>query len=182
MPKRAVASEDLKRKSVYIFESARIASKEELIVADEGLAISLTCDNNEKPSRRLTQFTLHSEDGTARPLEMVEAGMFITGTVLPLSENSEKSMESNIRCEAFGKIDAWKISGYNEGWPKIWLSAKVADYCCVEPAIGYKKQYDDLFFKKAVACIEVYQELSECKPGCRLGQLLAPVARSLSGN
>lgn len=111
---------------------------------------------------------------------MVEAGLFITGTVLPLSENSEKSMESNIRCEAFGKIDAWKISGYNEGWPKIWLSAKVADYCCVEPAIGYKKQYD-LFFKKAVACIEVYQELSECKPGCRLGQLLAPVARSLSG-
>ncbi|PRQ32904.1 putative DNA (cytosine-5-)-methyltransferase [Rosa chinensis] len=187
MPTRAAACKDFKEKSVHITdESDLIASKEEQIVPEEGLAVRLTCGkdpDNEKPSRRLTQFILHSEDGTARPLEMVEAGLFITGTILPLRESTEKDKDkdSSIKCEGFGRIDAWKISGYDEGSPMIWLSTKVADYCCVKPAIGYKKHYD-LFFEKARACIEVYQKLSKCKSGCSLEELLAGVARSLSGS
>ncbi|KAK9939757.1 hypothetical protein M0R45_016446 [Rubus argutus] len=111
--------------------------------------------DNEKPNRRLTQYILHSGDRTARPPEMVESG--------------DRS------------VCTWKISGYDEGSPIIWLSSKIADYYCVKPSSGYEKHYDFLF-EKACACIEVYKTLSKCNSYRSLEELFAGLARSLSGS
>jgi DNA (cytosine-5)-methyltransferase 1 len=93
---------------------------------------------------------------------MVDSGdLFISGTILPLDEGSDKDKDSGFKCEGFGRIGTWKISGYYEGSPIIWLSTKVADYYCVKPSSGYEKHYD-LLFEKACACIEVYKTLSKC--------------------
>lgn len=188
MPKRAAACKDFKERSVHISEkSDLIASKEEQIVPEESLAVFLTCGkdpDNERPNRRLTQFILHNEDGTAQPLGMMEVGdLFITGTILPLDESSDKNKDKDrgVKCEGFGRIETWDISGYDEGSPIIWLSTDVADYCCVKPASGYKKHYDH-FYEKARACIEVYQKLSKCNSDCSLNELLAGIARSMSGS
>ncbi|PRQ47202.1 putative DNA (cytosine-5-)-methyltransferase [Rosa chinensis] len=188
MPKRAAACKDFKERSVRLSEKSDfIASKEEQIVSDESLAIGLTCGkdpDDDKPNRRLTQFILHNEDGIAQPLEMVQHGdLFITGTLLPLDEASDKGKvkDRGIKCEGFGRIEAWDISGYDEGHPIIWLTTDVADYCCVKPASSYKKHYDN-FCEKARACIEVYKVLSKCNSDCSLDELLAGIARSMSGN
>ncbi|XP_050379658.1 DNA (cytosine-5)-methyltransferase 1-like [Argentina anserina] len=188
MPKRAAACNDFKERSVHLSDKyAFIASKEEEIVSDESLAVVMTRGekpDDEKPNRRLTQFILHNEDGVVQPLEMVQhGGLFITGTLLPLDESSEKGKGKikGVKCEGFGRIEAWDISGYDEGYPIIWLTTDVADYRCVKPASSYKKHYDN-FCEKARACIEVYKVLSKCNSDCSLDELLAGIARSMSGN
>ncbi|XP_004287724.1 PREDICTED: DNA (cytosine-5)-methyltransferase 1-like [Fragaria vesca subsp. vesca] len=190
MPKRAAACKDFKERAVRVSEkSAFIESKEEQVVPDESLAVVMTCGkdpDDEKPNRRLTQFILHNEDGIVQPLEMVQHGdLFITGTLLPLDASSDngkgKGKEKGVICEGFGRIEAWDISGYDEGYPIIWLTTDVADYCCVKPASSYKKHYDN-FCEKARACIEVYKVLSKCNSDCSLDELLAGIARSMSGN
>lgn len=100
---------------------------------------------------------------------------------MPLNKGSDKDKDSGFKCGGFGQIGTWKISGYDEGSPLIWLSTKVADYYCVKPASGYKKHYD-LLFEKARACIEVYKTLSKCNSDCSLEELFAGLARSFSGS
>ncbi|KAI9156359.1 hypothetical protein LWI28_004851 [Acer negundo] len=104
--------------------------------------------------------------------------LFITGFILPLEASSEKGF----RCEGFGRIESWTISGYDEGSPVIWVSTDVADYDCVRPASNYKMLYN-LFFENARACMEVYKILSKTcggSPDLTLDELLGKVVRSMS--
>ncbi|KAJ8765298.1 hypothetical protein K2173_011995 [Erythroxylum novogranatense] len=185
-PKRAAACKDFKEKSLQLSEmSSVVESKKDHLVDEELLAVRLTDGKEEgRANRRLTDFILHDSDGNPQPLEMIEVSdMFISGVILPLQENRDKENEKRVRCEGFGRIEGWDISGYEDGSPVVWLSTDIADYDCLKPASSYKKFYDH-FFEKAHACIEVYKKLSKSfggNPNLTLDELLAGVVRSMSG-
>ncbi|KAL1104200.1 hypothetical protein V6Z11_D04G050300 [Gossypium hirsutum] len=188
-PKRAGACTDFKEKAVCISEKDSVVeTKKDMVVEDEILAVALTCEKDDgRPNRRLTDFVLHNSEGLPQPFEMLEViDMFITGLILPLEENSdkEKVKEKSVRCEGFGHVESWDISGYEDGCPVIWLSTDVADYTCCKPSGSYKKYYEH-FFEKARACVEVYKKLSKPSggnPDLSLDELLAGVVRSMSGS
>ncbi|CBI27718.3 unnamed protein product, partial [Vitis vinifera] len=99
-------------------------------------------------------------------------------------ESSDKEKQKGVRCEGFGRIESWAISGYEDGSPVIWVSTDVADYDCVKPASSYKNFYDH-FFEKARACVEVFRKLSKSSggnPDLSLDELLASVVRSMSAS
>ncbi|XAR69644.1 DNA (cytosine-5-)-methyltransferase [Bertholletia excelsa] len=187
-PKRAAACTDFKEKYIRISsKDSVVETKKDQIVDDEAVAVRLTCVKDDgKPCRRLTDFTFHDSNGLPQPFEMLEVDdVFISGLILPLDENesSKKEKETGFRCEGFGRIESWAISGYEDGSPVIWVSTDIADYDCVKPSGSYKKFYDR-FFAKASACIEVYKKLSKSfggNPQLSLDELLAGVVRVLSG-
>ncbi|KAL5560163.1 hypothetical protein UlMin_036374, partial [Ulmus minor] len=185
LPRRAAACTDFKEKSAKISKkSSLVETKKDQIVDDEDLALGLTSGvDASRPNRRLTDFVVHDENGVSQPLEMLEVNdMFISGVILPLDEKSDKDKERSVRCEGFGRIEAWDISGYEDGFPVIWLSTCLADYHCLKPAATYKKFYD-IFFEKARACIVVYRQLSKSFGGnfnCSLDELLAGVVRTMN--
>ena len=139
--------------------------------------------NDPRPNRRLADFTLYNSNGKPEFVEMVQVDdLSISGTILLLEENSKKGKEKGVRCEGFGRIESWAISGYEEGTPVIWVSTIIADYDCVKLANGYKSPYG-LFLEKANACVQVYQKLSRTPgggPNLTLDELLARVVRSIS--
>lgn len=187
-PKRAAAPSNFQEKSFRLSDkSSVVEAKEEHIVNDEISAIRLTSGpDNPRPNRRLTDFTLHKGDGKPQHLEMSEVDdLFISGLILTLDDNPENDKEKvkGVRCEDFGRIESWAISGYEDGSPVVWVSTELTDYVCVKPASNYKNSYD-LFFCKAQACIEVYKKLTKSYGGNRdlsLDELLAGVTRSMSG-
>ncbi|CAL9757578.1 unnamed protein product [Musa acuminata subsp. burmannicoides] len=186
-PKRAAACSNFKEETVRISEkSVFVETKKVRIEEDEEVAIDLTRLGAEDlpPCRRLVDFTFHDADGNAQPFEMSEIDdCFITAIIMPMDDNMEKEKERGIKCEGFGRIESWSISGYDEGSPIIWVSTENADYECVKPASSYKKFYD-LFYEKARTCIEVYRKLARSvggNPNLSLEELLAAVIRSMSG-
>lgn len=185
MPKRAAACANFKEKAVHISRKAStIEMKKDRCVDDEEVAIRLTAGQEDgRPCRRLADFILHNSDGLQQPFEMLELDdVFISGLILPLEEISQKD-ECSIRCEGFGRIEDWAISGYEDGVPTIWISTEVADYDCVKPSASYKKHYEH-FFAKSTACIEVYKKLSKSSggnPDLSLDELLAGVVRAMNG-
>ncbi|KAL5697799.1 DNA (cytosine-5-)-methyltransferase [Ranunculus cassubicifolius] len=184
MPKRAAACSDFKEKSTRLSES-KVETQKEHVVEEEISAIRLTSGPDDpRTNRRLTEFIFHDVNGNPKPVEMLEIDdLFISGVVLSWDESSEKKKEKGVRCQGFGRIEEWAISGYDEGSPIIWVSTDIADYDCVKPAASYKKFYD-LFFEKARACLEVFKKLpksSGANNDISLDELLAGVARSMSG-
>ncbi|CAI8593488.1 unnamed protein product [Vicia faba] len=188
MPKRSAsaASKNLKEKSFSISDkSCLVETKKDQVVEEELLAVRMTAGQEDgRANRRLTDFILHDETGAAQALEMLEIkDLFITGLILPLEGNTDKKKEQGVRCQGFGRIESWDISGYEDGSPVIWISTEIADYDCQKPAGTYKKYYD-LFFEKARACLEVYKKLAKSSggdPDISLDELLAGMARSMSG-
>ncbi|GER28336.1 cytosine-specific methyltransferase [Striga asiatica] len=185
MPKRAAACSNFKEK-----KSSRISGKDmvleikkDRVIEEELVALRLTAEHEDgRPCRRLTDFTFCNSEGIAQPFEMLEADdIFITGLILPLEESSDKEKARGVRCEGFGRVEEWAISGYEEGSPVIWVSTELADYDCLKPSGSYKKFFDH-FHAKASACIEVYKILSKSS-GCDLclDELLAGLVRSMSG-
>ncbi|KAK3183178.1 hypothetical protein Dsin_030464 [Dipteronia sinensis] len=164
MPRRAAARSDFKEKSIRLSEKASVVeNKRDVVVEEESAALGLTAGQDEsRPNRRLTDFTFHDADGNPKSVEMLEVdNLVITGVILPLEASSEKDKEKGFRCEGFGRIESWAISGYDEGSPVIWVSTDVADYVCVRPASNYKMLYN-LFFEKDRACVEgefIYNQL-----------------------
>lgn len=188
MPRRAAACKDFKSKPVRLPENTSVVeTKKDRVVDEEIAAISLTTGlDDPRPNRRLTDFVFHDADGILKPVEMLEVeDLFISGLILCLEEkSSEKEKDKGVRCEGFGRIESWAISGYEDGSPVIWASTELADYECVKPAIRYKKLYG-LFYEKARACIEVYKTLSKFpggNPDLSLDELLARVVRTISGS
>jgi DNA (cytosine-5)-methyltransferase 1 len=187
LPKRASACRNFKERSVCISEkSCLVETKKDQFAEEEILAVRMTSGQDDgRPNRRLTDFILHDENGAPQPLEMLELDdMFISGLILPLEESSDKEKEKGVRCEGFGRIESWDISGYEDGTPVVWISTDIADYDCRKPASSYKKFYDH-FFAKARACVEVYKKLSRSSggnPDSSLDELLAGVVRSISGS
>ncbi|KAK6121283.1 hypothetical protein DH2020_044986 [Rehmannia glutinosa] len=184
MPKRGAACSDFKEKSLRISEKdSVIETKKDAVVEEELLAVRLTAEqDDDRPCRRLTDFTFHNSSGASQPFEMLEADdIFISGLILPLEESADKEKGKGIRCEGFGRVEEWAISGYEEGSPVIWVSTDIADYDCLKPSGGYKKFYDH-FYAKASACVEVYKILLKSSGGdLSLDELLAGVVRAMSG-
>ncbi|KAK2987011.1 hypothetical protein RJ640_024909 [Escallonia rubra] len=187
MPKREAACTHFKHKAVPLTDKSMITEKERVKVVEEEIAaISLTTGQDDtRPNRRLTDFMFHDADGTPQPVEMLEVDdIFISGTILPLEETLDKKKETGVRCEGFGRLESWAISGYEDGSPIIWVSTEVADYDCVKPAALYKKLYGH-FLEKAHTCIEIYKRLSKSaggNPDLTLDELLAALTRSMSGS
>ena len=187
MPKRAAECTDFKETSVHISEkSVPMETKRDQLVYEEDVAVQLTSRQLEDcPNRRLTDFIFHDSDGQPQPFEFSEVDdLLISGLILPLEESSDKQKQKGVRCEGFGPIESWSISGYEDGSPVISLSTDVADYDCIKPANSYKKFYDH-FFEKARACVEVYRKLSKSSggnPDLSLDKLLASVVRSMSAS
>ncbi|KAJ0964117.1 hypothetical protein J5N97_029239 [Dioscorea zingiberensis] len=187
-PKRGAACSNFKEKSIKISEKSSIVeTRRERIVEDEKIAVALTQIGPEEdtPCRKLLDFILHDAEGNAQPFEMSEIDdLFITALVMPIDDNLEKEKEKGVKCESFGRIESWAISGYDEGFPVVWISTEIADYECVKPASSYKRFYDH-FCEKARICVEVYQKLASSargNPDLRLEELLAGVVRSMSGS
>ncbi|KAL7082283.1 hypothetical protein ACP275_14G089700 [Erythranthe tilingii] len=184
MPKRAAACSDFKEKSLRISKKDMVCeTKKDGVVEEEVVAVRLTAAQEDgRPCRRLTDFTFHNSDGVSQPFEMLEADdIFISGIILPLEGSADKDKGKGIRCEGFGRVEEWAISGYEDGSPVIWVSTELADYDCIKPSGSYKKFYDH-FYAKASACIEVYKVLSKsCGGDLSLDELLAGVVRKMSG-
>uniref|UniRef100_A0A803KRA4 Uncharacterized protein n=1 Tax=Chenopodium quinoa TaxID=63459 RepID=A0A803KRA4_CHEQI len=160
--------------------------KQEPIVENEISAIGLTTGHDDpRPNRRLVDFIFHDEDGKAQPVEILEVtDLFITGVILPLEPSGDPSKDKGVRCEGFGRIETWDISGYEDGEPTIWISTELGDYDCGKPAASYKKIYE-LLYEKARACIEVYKKLSRSlggNPDIALDELIVSLVRSMSGS
>ncbi|GLT76699.1 hypothetical protein SLA2020_483440 [Shorea laevis] len=185
MPRRAAACSNFKDKSFRLSEKSLLVEAKRLVeVEDEVAAIALTAVQEEgRPTRRLTDFIFHDADGNPQHVEMLEVDdLFISGAVLPLEQCSDKEKEKGVRCEGFGRIESWAISGYEDGEPVIWVSTDFADYDCLKPANSYKRMYD-LFHEKARACVEVYKRLSRSSggnPDLSVDELIAGVVRSMS--
>ncbi|KAL2928901.1 hypothetical protein RDABS01_034312 [Bienertia sinuspersici] len=187
MPKRAAACSDFKEKSHRAADKNQLVdTKREPIVESEIAAIGLTTGHDDpRPNRRLIDFIFHDEDGKAQPVEILEVtDLFITGVVLPLEPSGDPIKDKGVRCEGFGRIETWDISGYEDGVPTIWISTDLGDYDCGKPGTSYKKIYG-LFYEKARACIEVYKKLSRSSggnPEITLDELIASLVRSMSGS
>ena len=187
MPKRAAACSNFKEKAVRLSEKDYLVdTKREPTVESEMAALGLTTGHDDpRPNRRLMDFIFHDEDGKPQPVEMLEVtDLFITGVVLPLEPTGDTGKDKGVRCEGFGRIETWDISGYEDGVPTTWISTDLADYDCVKPAASYKKIYG-LFYEKARACIEVYKKLSRSSggdPDLTLDELIAALVRSMSGS
>ncbi|CAN8255576.1 unnamed protein product [Cochlearia groenlandica] len=191
--KRAAACPNYKEKSVRISEKSAIVEtkKQHQIVEEEIVALHLTSSSPQgdeaRQTRRLTDFVFHDTNGVPQPVEMLEIeDVFIAGLILPsdVCSDKEKDKEIGVRCESFGRVENWSISGYEDGTPVIWVSTELADYDCVKPATSYKKIYD-YFFAKACASVAIYKKLSKSSggnPDTSLDELLAAVVRSMSGS
>ena len=174
-----------KKASVGLFDKYFVSgTKRQPIEKDEQVAVkSTTGENIPRPNRRLTNFVFYDSDGRPQPIEMLEiCNMYVAGTILPLEGSSDEEKEKGIRCEHFGRLESWAISGFEEGSPVIWVSTKIADYECIEPRTGYKRIYKN-FYEKARACIEVYKRLSNScggNPNVSLDELVAGVVSSMA--
>ncbi|KAF8083357.1 hypothetical protein N665_0778s0010 [Sinapis alba] len=187
-PRRAAACTNFKEKSVRISEkSATVETKQLQTVEDEIVALHFTASpqsgDEPRQTRKLTDFILHDSDGVSQPVAMVEIGdIFVTGVILPSGECSDKEKAKGVKCEGFGRVENWSISGYEDGYPVVWISTELADYDCVKPATIYKKVYD-YFYQKAFASVEVYKKVAKSAGGdsdISLDELLVSVARSMS--
>ncbi|XP_015580058.1 DNA (cytosine-5)-methyltransferase 1B isoform X1 [Ricinus communis] len=187
MTKRAAACSDFKEKPLDFSEEYSFTEiKKEVIVEHEAVALGLTAGRDDlRPNRRLKDFIFHDAYGNIQAVEMLEFfDLFISGLIVPLEESSDKDKEKGIRCNGFGRVESWAISGYEEGSPVIWVSTDMADYDCIKPANRYKKLYN-LFFEKAHACVEVYRKLSRMHggdPNISFDELIAGVVRAMSGS
>ncbi|CAA3027627.1 DNA (cytosine-5)-methyltransferase 1B-like [Olea europaea subsp. europaea] len=186
MPKRSAACLDFKEKPLRISKKdSVIETNRDRSVQEEAVAVRLTAGKEDgRPCRRLVDFVFHNEDGISQPFEMLEVDdIFISGHILPLQECADIEKPKGVRCEGFGRIEEWAISGYEDGSPVIWVSTVIADYDCIKPSSSYKKFYDH-FYAKASVCVEVYKKLSRSyggNPDITLDELLAGVVRVMSG-
>ncbi|KAK6121245.1 hypothetical protein DH2020_045019 [Rehmannia glutinosa] len=141
------ACSDFKEKSLRISEKdSVIETKKDAVVEEELLAVRLTAEqDDDRPCRRLTDFTFHNSSGASQPFEMLEADdIFISGLILPLEESADKEKGKGIRCEGFGRVEEWAISGYEEGSPVIWVSTDIADYDYTAKIFGGDLSLDEL--------------------------------------
>ncbi|KAL1190939.1 DNA (cytosine-5)-methyltransferase 1 [Cardamine amara subsp. amara] len=134
-PRRAVACTNFKEESIPFSErSDTVVEKKQQIVEHEFFALELTSLLSDDPlrlTRRLTDFILHDSDGVSQAVEMLEiCDLFISGVILPSDECSDKEKRKRVRCQSFGRVETWRISGFEDGSPMILISTNLADYVC----------------------------------------------------
>ncbi|KAE8774326.1 DNA (cytosine-5)-methyltransferase 1A [Hordeum vulgare] len=186
-PKRIAACSNYKEKAFDLSEEDLLVTIKEIRIEEETEAVRLTKTGPEdqKPCRKLIDFILHDGDRNPQPFEMSQSGgISLTAVVMPFDADVKKAREKGIRCERFGKIENWAISGYKEGTVTICLSTELADYECVKPASSYRSFFN-LFSQKARVCVGVYRKLARSvggNPLLGLEELLASVVRSINSD
>ncbi|KAK8921992.1 DNA (cytosine-5)-methyltransferase 1A [Platanthera zijinensis] len=187
-PKRAASCLNFKEKNVRISDKSLVVeAKETRVEEEEKDAVELTKlgDEDLPPCRKLFDFIFHDADGKPQPFEVCEIDdIYITAFMMPMDDNLEKEKERGVKCEGFGRIERWSISGYDEGTPIVWVITELAEYECVKPASSYKRFFDH-FSEKARVCVEVHKILTKSlgrNPDLSLEELLAAVVRSFSGS
>ncbi|KAL6647284.1 hypothetical protein ACP70R_014721 [Stipagrostis hirtigluma subsp. patula] len=185
-PRRAAACSNFKEKSIRLSDKTSVVTAKKNRMEEEEIdAVNLTKlgPEDQPPCRKLIDFILHDADGNPQPFEMSEIDdFFITALIMPMDDDLEKERERGVRCEGFGRIEDWAISGYDEGTAVVWVSTELADYECVKPASSYKSYYDH-FYEKAQVCVEVFRKLARSvggNPDQSLEELLASVVRSIN--
>ncbi|GAA0154402.1 DNA methyltransferase [Lithospermum erythrorhizon] len=164
-------------------------SRKLIVVEEEDEAVRLTSvdEDIQRENRKLDQFYFYDEAFKPQSVEMLQVQpLFISGVILPSEETSVKVKETKVRCDSFGPIESWAISGFDEGKPIVWVSTVTADYECLRAATAYKPFFD-LFYEKARACTLIYRKLSKTlggNPDILLNELIAEVSSSMrrSGN
>ncbi|KAH7865338.1 hypothetical protein Vadar_005343 [Vaccinium darrowii] len=74
-----------------------------------------------------------------------ETDIFVSGVILALANDSAQGKSNGVKCEGFGGVESWAISGYEEVHQLygFLLSIEIADYDCDKPAgkgiLGIKK-------------------------------------------
>ncbi|KAM0924622.1 hypothetical protein ACQ4PT_004594 [Festuca glaucescens] len=117
-PKRAAACSNFREKAFDLSEEDSPVKVKETWIEEEIEAVRLTQTGSEdnKPRRKIMDFSLHDGNGNLQPFEMSRSnGITITALVTPLDDDMEKNKKKGIRCERFGPIKDWEISGYKEG-------------------------------------------------------------------
>uniref|UniRef100_K3ZQ11 DNA (cytosine-5)-methyltransferase n=1 Tax=Setaria italica TaxID=4555 RepID=K3ZQ11_SETIT len=118
-PRRAAACSDFKEKSIRLSEKTSVVKVKKNRMEEEEIdAVNLTKlgPENPPPCRKLIDFILHDAEGNPQPFEMSEIDdFFITALIMPMDDDLEKERERGVRCEGFGRIEDWNISGYDEG-------------------------------------------------------------------
>ncbi|KAJ7541010.1 hypothetical protein O6H91_10G041100 [Diphasiastrum complanatum] len=182
-PKRSAACTSFKEKKFKLNEKdSLIEVKKESLAEGEDVAIVFTSEGEmqQTPQRRIMDFIVHDEDGKSQPIELLDVmQLFITGVMIPLNGAVDK--QRGLRCEGFGPIESWSITGYEQGSPVVWICTDMAEYICTKPAGVYKNAYNSLF-EKAMVCVEVYRALSKPDggdPTLSLDELIARVSRCL---
>ncbi|KAL4182447.1 hypothetical protein AMTRI_Chr11g150090 [Amborella trichopoda] len=124
----------------------------------EAVSMTRTGDSEAKrPLRTLRGFEILDGREAMQPIEDSESDEFyITSEIWPFNVANSDQV---VRCEMFGEITSWCITGYNEGYPFIWVSTKIADYLCDEPNEGYSPFFKALY-EKAMLSILAFQILS----------------------
>lgn len=185
-PKRTATGMDYKEKKLRLDKEQSInEAKRDRTTAQEDVAILLTVDAKDSdespPKRRLTDFIVHDDQGKSQGIEMVDViDLYISGYIYPKNGSLDKS--EGVRCEGFGRVESWSITGYEDGFPIVWLTTDAAEYICVKPAGPYKKFFT-ILHEKAMLCVEVYRALSKPdggNPEIGLNELVARVIRSIS--
>ncbi|KAJ7517728.1 hypothetical protein O6H91_21G038100 [Diphasiastrum complanatum] len=183
-PKRSAACSSLKEKTYRLNQkNSLIEVKQESIADGEDVAVVFTSEGEtqQTPQRRLVDFIVHDENGNSQPLEILDVmQLYITGVIIPLNGAMDK--QRGMRCECFGPLESWSITGYEQGSPVVWICTYMAEYICIKPAGIYSKIYNALF-EKAMVCVEVYRALSKPDggdPTLSLDELIARVSRCLA--
>ncbi|ERN13206.1 hypothetical protein AMTR_s00040p00220690 [Amborella trichopoda] len=126
----------------------------------ESKAVSMTRtgDSEAKRSlRTLRGFEILDGREAMQQIEDSESDEFyITSEIWPFNVANSNQV---VRCEMFGEITSWCITGYNEGYSFIWVSTRVADYLCEEPNEGYSPFFKVLY-EKAMLCILAFHILN----------------------
>lgn len=187
LPKRRASCSDFREKGSLRLrkEDCIIEAKREKTVDEENVGILMTASaqygNENPPQRRILDFILHDEEGKSQPVEMLDViDIYISALILPKSGDLDK--EKGLRCEGFGRVESWSITGYEDGVAAVWFSTGYAEYMCVKPAGCYKKFFD-MFYEKAALCIEVYRALSKPDggdPELGFDDMVAQVIRSMN--
>ncbi|KAH9684667.1 DNA (cytosine-5)-methyltransferase 1 [Citrus sinensis] len=139
MPKRAAACMDIMDKCLSLSGSASfVESTREVVAENEEVAISLTAGKDDlRPNRRLTEIAFHDACGNLKSVEMLEVGnLFVSGLILPLEKCCGRQKERGVRCEDFGRVESWAISGYEEGSParaSVEVYKKLSSSCGGNP-------------------------------------------------
>ncbi|KAG0492403.1 hypothetical protein HPP92_005801 [Vanilla planifolia] len=117
-PKRAASCSTFKEKNIRLSEKTSVIEvKESRTEEEEKDAVEITKlgAENLPPCRKLVDFVFHDADGKSQPFEVCEIDdIYITALIMPMDDSLEKEKERGVRCEGFGRIESWSISGYDE--------------------------------------------------------------------
>jgi hypothetical protein len=128
------------------------------------------------PTRRLGDFSVADEAGSAEPLECIvysKRPLFISGVVYPRHGHADK--DTGRRLERFGPLRSFSLdlAGKEAG---VVVTTAAASYTLIRPSTAYRKHFEHLAGQAALT-MEVHRVLSPAHGGTTAATLEEVVAR-----